>query len=201
MSGGTRLIWPTKTDEALRAAVHRVIHAVVEQGGAVGYLQPPDRGVTDSLLDAVVADAGRGDAGLVLAKVAGRVEGMGLWRRGPGPVYRHSAEVGKVMAHPSARGLGLGLLIVRALIPHAREAGIELLTLGVRGNNHGAIELYERAGFLVWGVLPNSIAVGRDRFDDVRMRLEIARPPGVVHRGSSPGGPGSSSPRAPRAIS
>jgi len=97
-----------------------------------------------------------------------------------------------MMAHPSARGLGLGGLIMNALIGSAHDKGIETLTLGVRGNNHGAIELYEQHGFQEWGRLPNVIAVGNERYDDVHMYLDLSRGPDVVLRGSSQGGPGSS---------
>ena len=48
------------------------------------------------------------------------------------------AVIAKVMAHPDARGLGLGRRVVSALVDNARDTDLELLTLGVRGNNHGA---------------------------------------------------------------
>ncbi|MFG1710858.1 GNAT family N-acetyltransferase [Nonomuraea sp. M3C6] len=184
------LTWPDTPDEALLAAVRRVLHAVVALGGAVGYLDPPGRDETDPWLEETLKSVRDGDARLALAQVDGTVQGMGLWRRAPGPVFAHSAELGKIMAHPDVRGLGLGRLVVSALIDDARDAGIETLTLGVRGNNHGAIELYESLGFREWGRLPNSIEVGRQRFDDVRMFLGLGRAPDVVLHGSAPGGPG-----------
>lgn len=186
------LTWPTAAGGDLRAQVHWVLHAVVERGGAVGYLNPPTRTQVDAWLDDTLAEVRAGDAALVLAQVRGRVEATGLWRRERAPVFRHSAEVGKVMAHPAARGLGLGRRVVAALVASARAAGLEMLTLGVRGNNHGTIELYEELGFREWGRLPNVIEVGADRYDDVRMMLELERGPGVRLRGSAPGGPGSS---------
>ena len=191
----TDLTWPDTPDEALLSAVHRLLRAVVERGGAVGYVDPPAREQTDPWLEELLKSVRDGDARLALALVDGTVQGMGLWRRDPSPVFAHSAEVGKVMAHPEARGLGLGRLVVSALIGSARDAGIETLTLGVRGNNHGAIALYESLGFREWGRLPNSIEVGRRRFDSVRMFVELGRAPDVILHGSAPGGPGSSSKR------
>jgi ribosomal protein S18 acetylase RimI-like enzyme len=188
----TDLTWPETAGEPVPAAVHRVLHAVVELGGAVGYLQPPSRAETDPWVESTLAAVRNGDAHLALATVNGTVEGMGLWRRNPERVFRHSAEVGKVMAHPAARGLGLGRLIVSGLIRDARKAGIETLTLRVRGNNYGAIELYESLGFREWGRLPNVIEIGDRRFDDVNMFRELGRPPGVILHGSAPGGPGAS---------
>ena len=192
MTPSIELLWPTSADERLRAGVHRVIHAVVELGGAVGWLAPPGRTETDAWLDQILDAVNSGEASLALAVVDGEVAATGLWRRGASTIFRHSAELQKVMAHPAARGLGLGRLLVSALISDARTTGIEVLTLGVRGNNHGAIELYERLGFREWGRLPNVIEVGDYRFDDVKMFVDLGRPPHVTLRGSLPGGSGSS---------
>ena len=87
---------------------------------------------------------------------------------------------------------------MRALIDSARDHGIETLVLGVRGNNHGAIELYEQHGFREWGRLPDVIEVGNERYDDVRMYLCLGHGPDVVLRGASPDGPGSSPRRRQR---
>ena len=185
------LDWPADADEDLGNAVHRVLHDVVVAGGAVGYLQPPSRAEVDGWFDDVLADVRSGDGALVLARVDGVVQAMGTWRRNPAAVFRHSAEIGKIMAHPSARGLGLGRRIIAALVEDARKTDLELLTLGVRGNNHGTIQLYEELGFREWGRLPNRIAVGDDRFDDVKMMLSLGHPPGVRLHGSTAGGLGS----------
>jgi ribosomal protein S18 acetylase RimI-like enzyme len=177
--------------------VHRVLHAVVADGGAVGYVSPPSRAESDAWVSSVLADVQAGDGALVLASVDGVVQGMGTWRRERSPVFRTSGEVGKVMAHPAARGLGLGRRVVTALIESARAAGIEMLTLGVRGNNHGTIQLYEELGFREWGRLPNRIVVGDLRFDDVKMVLSLGFEAGVRLCGSEAGGPGGSPSRAP----
>ncbi|HEX5596552.1 MAG TPA: GNAT family N-acetyltransferase [Micromonosporaceae bacterium] len=192
MEATVELQWPTVAEEQLRADVHRVLHAVVELGGAIGYAVPPSRAETDSWLDNVLMLVDAGDAALALAMLDDRMVGTGLWRRGPKPMFAHYADLERVTAHPAARGRGIGRLVTAALIGDARKAGIETLALGVRGNNHGAIELYEQLGFQEWGRLPNVIEVGTERFDDVRMFLDLGRHPRVVLRGSSPGGPGSS---------
>jgi ribosomal protein S18 acetylase RimI-like enzyme len=197
MDPSIELLWPTAPDERLRAGVHRVIHAVVELGGAVGWLAPPGRADTDAWLEEVLDAVKSGDASLALAMVDGEVAATGLWWRGTSTIFRHSAELRKVMAHPAARGVGLGGLVVSALVGDARAAGIEILTLGVRGNNHGAIQLYEQLGFREWGRLPNVLEVGDERFDEVKMSLELGRPPHIILRGSPPGGPGSSPRRRP----
>ena len=184
--------WPSELDDELGAGVHRVLHDVVAVGGAVGYLSPPDRATSDKWLADVLDSVRAGDAALALARVDGRVTAFGCWRRMPFVAFTHSAEIQKVMAHPDARGLGLGRAVVGALIDNARGTDLETLHLGVRGNNHGARELYEDFGFVVHGRTPNVVEVGNLRFDDVRMHLVLGRGPEVELRGSLPGGPGSS---------
>ena len=186
------LDWPKDADEQLRHEVHDVLHAVVAAGGAIGWQSPPDRAATDTWLDGVLARVRAGDAALVVARVDGVVRATATWQRDPAKVFENCAELGKVTAHPEARGLGLGRTVVAAIVDHARSAGLEVLYLGVRGNNHGAIELYEELGFREWGRLPNSISVGDERFDSVRMHLPLGYPPDVVLHGSAPGGNGSS---------
>lgn len=196
MTPSVELRWPTTATRQLRADLHRVLHAVVARGGAVGYAVPPTRAETDAWLDEILTLVAAGDAALAVAVLDGRVAATGLWRRGPKPIFAHYADLQKVMAHPAARGRGLGRAVTEALVDDARKAGIETLALGVRGNNHGAIELYEQLGFREWGRLPNVIEVGAERYDDVRMYLDLGRAPDVVLRGSTVGGAGSSPRRA-----
>lgn len=133
-----------------------------------------------------------GDAALCLAYTDGDIAAMGLRKRHGAHFFRHMAELAKIMAHPRARGLGLGARVTQALIDSATNAGIETRQLGVRGNNHLAIELYEQLGFREWGRLPNVIEVGNERFDDVRMFLDLGRPAHLILHGHAPHGPGAS---------
>lgn len=186
----TRISYPSRADVRLYQDVHRVMHAVAEQGGAIGYELPPSPLESRQWLDDILEAVSARKAVLAAAVIGDQVEAVGSWRRGSPPFFGHHAEIEKVMVHPSARGQGLGHLVIDALVETARVAGIETLTLGVRGNNHGAISLYERHGFREWGRLPNVIEVGNERFDDVRMFIEFGRSPDVILRSSSPGGPG-----------
>ena len=186
------LQWLTEADDHLRTEIHAVVHDVVAAGGAVGYHEPPPFDRISAWLDDVLKQVRNGDAAFAAALVDGVVKAIGLWRRGSTAVFQHRAEVQQIMAHPSARGLGLGRLVMQGLIDNAREAGIEIVMLGTRGNNHGAIELYESLGFRECGRMPNAIAVGNERWDDVWMYLPLGYPEGTVLNGATPGGPGSS---------
>ena len=142
----------------------------------------------------------------VLAHRGDRLVGSGSWARHAYAVARQNAEVRKVMVHPDARGQGVGRAVTAALVGDARAAGVEVLTLDCRGNNHGALRLYASLGFVVSGRRPDFIAVGRERFDQVLLHRDLrtdlaavagsadgARtgPPGpVVRHGGRREGPG-----------
>jgi ribosomal protein S18 acetylase RimI-like enzyme len=184
--------WLDRVDEATIREVHRVVSAVVGLGGAVGWLQVPDPVAIGTWLEEWHAATTTGRAGFALCRVDGQVEAVGGWRAGPRGPMGHVVGLAKIMAHPDARGLGLGRVVVEALIEQAESFGAELLTLGVRGNNHGAQALYEACGFVTYGVLPNGVAVGPDRFDAVSMYRQLHLPADSVIHGSGAGGLGGS---------
>lgn len=191
----TEVAFPLVADDATYYAVHRVVTAVVALGGAVGWLHVPDEEETAAFVDEHLARARAGDGALALVSVDGRVEALGTWRRYPDAVIRQNADIRKVMTHPDARGRGLGRTVVTALTEHARAAGIEVLTLDARGNNHAAHALYESLGWERCGRLPDFIAVGAERWDRVLYALRLRTPDGVVLHGAEPVGPGASTRR------
>jgi ribosomal protein S18 acetylase RimI-like enzyme len=187
--------WLDRVDDQTTCEVHRVVSAVVELGGAVGWLQIPEPAEIGLWLQEWHTATTTGRAGFGLCRVNGRIEAVGGWRAGAQGPMGHVVGLAKIMVHPDARGLGLGRLVVETLIERAGSFGAELLTLGVRGNNHGAQSLYEACGFVTYGVLPNGVAVGHDRFDVVRMYRQLRLPAGSVLHGSTAGGVGGSLPR------
>jgi ribosomal protein S18 acetylase RimI-like enzyme len=174
------------------AEVHRVVAAVVAEEGAVGWLAVPDEAETAAWLDSQLAGVAAGDGGFCCVRVDGRVEAIGTWQRYHAPVVRQNAEVRRVMTHPDARGRGLGRVVVEALTEHARAAGVEVLLLDARGNNHAAHALYEALGWERRGSIPDFIAVGDERWDRVFFSKRVSTPPGTVLHGSEPVGPGNS---------
>jgi ribosomal protein S18 acetylase RimI-like enzyme len=190
------LVWPTGMTDELARQSHRLIGAVTQLGGAIGWMTPPTRAETDKWLADVFASIAAGDGALCTTWRDGQLVAMGAWLRDQVPYLRHLAELVKVMVDPGARGARLGQLVTRELVASAAAAGIETLVLGVRGNNHLAIQLYEELGFVEWGRLPDVIEVGDQRFDDVRMYLKLSTPSHLVLGGSHPSGPGSSPRRA-----
>lgn len=69
--------------------------------------------------------------------------------------------------------LGLGGQIVTALIAAAREGGAHSVQLTVMADNAAAIALYERCGFIRYGVEPQSVAIGDRLADEWLMRYVV----------------------------
>ncbi len=179
---GMRLRWleDDALDEPTYAGVHALVAAVAATHGAVGWLEVPGRPEVDDWLRQALA------SGRVLAAVepgdGPALLGLGTWSRLSYPVLAHNAEIRKVMTHPDARGRGLARAVTTSLIDDARAAGIEVVTIDCRGNNHGALALYAGLGFVPTGRRPDYIAVGDDRFDQVLLHLDLRTGPGATIR-------------------
>jgi ribosomal protein S18 acetylase RimI-like enzyme len=87
---------------------------------------------------------------------------------------RHNASVVGMFVAPEAGGLGLGWALMRDLLERARAlAALEQLDLTVTQGNERAQALYERCGFLVYGVLPHAIKVDGEDCAKVHMVLRL----------------------------
>jgi ribosomal protein S18 acetylase RimI-like enzyme len=189
----TEVRWVAAADDTLRVEVARVVHAVTLRRGAVGWTGVPSPPRIDAWLDEILAAVRAGQARLALVLVGGRVEGLGRWERYRKETVALNADVQQVMIHPDVRGKGLARVLVEALVADAREHGVEVLTLDVRGNNHAAMALYESCGFRVAGRLPDFVAVGNERWDRVLYARDLRRPDAALRRhGARPIGPGAS---------
>jgi ribosomal protein S18 acetylase RimI-like enzyme len=181
----------TGTDRVIDG-VHRLVADGVERGEALGLSLPPTRADYRSHIGQLLADRVAGNAGLAAAAKDGVVVGTAQWRRSGYATRRALAEIDRVVVSPSAWGTGIGRALVEAVVADAQRHGVEVVTLEVRGNNHGAIALYESCAFTRCGLIPNAVANGSDRFDIVLMVRELSRPAGLRLIGSAPVGAGSS---------
>lgn len=159
-------------DESTAADLYQVVVDVVAGGGAIGWPEPPSRPAFDRWLNDVIGAvmAAQAAAMLCLDPRAG-VLGFGYWRRYPRPTLRHNADMEKVFVAPAARGGGIGRRLIEDLLTSARAAGVETITLDARGDNVGAIRLYESFGFAEYGRLLNFVAFGPHRYDQILLSL------------------------------
>jgi ribosomal protein S18 acetylase RimI-like enzyme len=147
-----------------------LLRALVAGGAALGWVDPPDLDEVRCLLNTVATDD---DAVLVTAVDDGRLHGLGYWRRYDRPTHRPHADVEKVAVAPDRQGHGLGRRLMTELIAAARDAGIEVLTLDLRGDNTRAAALYESLGFRRYGRLERFVAVGDRRWDKLFYALDL----------------------------
>lgn len=85
-----------------------------------------------------------------------------------GPKHGHKGILWGMYVRPRARGAGIGARLVAAVLDHARHR-VELIQLRVVSDNRAARRLYERFGFVEYG-LEKRAAKYRGRYhDDVLM--------------------------------
>lgn len=91
------------------------------------------------------------------------------------PQKRHIAQVTAVMVAESAQRLGVAKQLVRHCIELAQvNPSIDQLILTVTASNAHVVRLYERCGFVSYGLLPRAIRVQGQFFDKLHMRLDLA---------------------------
>jgi RimJ/RimL family protein N-acetyltransferase len=86
------------------------------------------------------------------------------------PKIAHRSTLFGMCVLPAAWGQGVGEAIVRACIDAARtHPGTEQIDLDVTDTNHRAVRLYERCGFVAYGVKPRAIQLADGRMIDKRL--------------------------------
>ncbi len=111
---------------------------------------------------------------IMVAEVDGNVVGQLDFSNGHRKRNAHTGEFG-MGVHKDFRGLGIGSLLIRALVDWAKDnPRIEKINLGVHQNNDRAIATYKKIGFQVEGLrtkdlkYPNGVYV-----DTVLMGLHL----------------------------
>jgi ribosomal protein S18 acetylase RimI-like enzyme len=193
MTDVTKALMLTPADGPALTAVAELIAAAVGRREALGLAGPLTPGGYREHIDRLLELCALGDAGLgVVLDSQGVVLGTAQWTRSPYRTRRVLAEIDRVCVAPPARGLGVGRMLVELAAADAADHGVEVLGLEARGNNHGALALYEHCGFRRTGLIPNAVAEDRDRYDVVLMHRELERPAGLRLVGSEPVGVGAS---------
>lgn len=171
----------------------RLVQEVMGEGAALGWSGVPGDAEAVQWWEELLAQVAAGTAAVSAAYDGRDLVGLGEWRRYTLAPQAQNADLEKVFVARRCRGSGAGRLLMEHLIAQARAAGVEVLTLQCRGNNHGAIRLYERLGFHEYGRIPDFVGSGRHRWDKVVMALDLRTGAEDLDRhGSDPVGEGSS---------
>ena len=87
---------------------------------------------------------------------------------------RHKAHLFGMYVPSNLRGGGVGKSLVLAVLEHARKRpGVRLVQLTVTQGNAAAQALYERCGFVPFGVEPFAVALGADFVSKVHMWCDL----------------------------
>lgn len=150
-----------------------MLKRLVLGGAALGWIVPPSRAQVAEWIGGLAADVARGEAVMVVAVDAGRLAGVGCWRRYARPTLRPHVDVERLFVDPSRHGSGVGRAMLHALIDEARAQAVEVVTLDFRDGNPAAERLYRSVGFREHGRLPRFIAFGEERFDQRLFSLDL----------------------------
>lgn len=107
------------------------------------------------------------------AFAAGQLVGMVGLDREQRVKNRHKATVVAMYVAPEFARRGAGRALMRALLAHARESGLELLVLTVTHGNDGPRALYEGMGFTSFGIEPHAIKIGARAYAKNHMALAL----------------------------
>ncbi|NUT73644.1 GNAT family N-acetyltransferase [Pseudomonas sp. C1C7] len=106
--------------------------------------------------------------------VEGRLAGIAGLAFEPREKARHKATLFGMYVSSGVRQQGLGYQLVQAVLDEAgRHQGLRLVKLTVTAGNQAAINLYQRCGFIQFGLEPMAVRVGEEYFDKIHMWREI----------------------------
>jgi ribosomal protein S18 acetylase RimI-like enzyme len=128
---------------------------------------------------------------LDVAWFAGRLEDahvMGAFRDGElvgtaafsiqqGQPNAHKGKLFGMYVRSSSRNVGVGRLLLTAVLNVARE-NVELIQLSVVRDNRPARRLYESVGFLEFGLETKASKYGDKYYDEALLALDFSRPAG-----------------------
>ncbi|CAI8964357.1 GNAT family acetyltransferase [Pseudomonas sp. IT-P253] len=87
---------------------------------------------------------------------------------------RHKVTLFGMYVSGKVRQRGLGYQLVQAALKQAQtHPGLKLIQLTVTAGNEAALNLYQRCGFIQFGLEPLAVRVGEDYFDKIHMWREL----------------------------
>ncbi|HLL19468.1 MAG TPA: GNAT family N-acetyltransferase [Rubrivivax sp.] len=129
-----------------------VLHDCVHGGASVSFMLPFPIDEARRFWQAVAQGVERGERLLIVGEAEGRIFGTVQLVLAQPPNQPHRADLAKMLVHRTARGRGLGALLLQAAEQAARDCGKTLLVLDTASAD--AERLYERAGWVRCGRVP-----------------------------------------------
>jgi GNAT superfamily N-acetyltransferase len=140
-------------DSALEELAAVVVDCVAG-GASVSFMAPFSQADGLAFFRKVAKSVATGDTVLLVAKLDGKIVGTVQLGLDTPPNQPHRADVKKMLVHRSARGRGVGALLMARIEDEAKRCGRWLLVLDTVPGDNG-YRLYKRAGWVESGVIPN----------------------------------------------
>jgi GNAT superfamily N-acetyltransferase len=146
-------------------ALAEVLLDCVEGGASVSFMAPLSKREAERFFEEVTDGVARRDRILLAAFEDSKLIGTVQILTATPPNQPHRADIAKLLVHRSARGKGVGTLLMQHAEKASRAAGKTLLVLdAVTGGD--AEKLYTRMGWTRVGVIPNYALFPDGRFCD-----------------------------------
>jgi GNAT superfamily N-acetyltransferase len=126
----------------------------VEGGASVSFMSPFSQGEALAFFRKVAGSVAAGDTVLLAARLGGEIVGTVQLGLDTPPNQPHRADIKKLLVHRSARGHGVGALLMAEVEEEARRRGRWLLVLDTVPNENGH-RLYLREGWTQTGLVPD----------------------------------------------
>lgn len=91
---------------------------------------------------------------------------VAAYSRGKGANVQHTGNLIAVYARPQARGKGIMAQMIEVMCEHAKQDGIEQMTLCVTVDNKAAQGTYRKLGFERFGTAPKAILYDGHYYDE-----------------------------------
>lgn len=168
---------PELTDSLIGQLVS-VWVAVTAAGGAVGFTPPVTaEEVRREAADAHVAEVAAGRQDLVVALEGGAVVAFGFLATVDGPAVKsHLGIVTRLQRHPDARGRGIGARVLGELEACARDRGLSVVALTVRGGT-GVERFYLGRGYRLDGRLPDRLLIDGRLVEELHLSRRLSTAP------------------------
>ena len=134
--------------------------------------EPGERTIDAETLSAAIEERDHTQRLQLVAEADEGLVGFLVCHRGAVRRLRHRCDFTMAVRRNQQRR-GVGTLLIRSMQDWARDQGIERIELTVMANNHGAMSLYERNGFMIEGVKRGAIVVDGTAIDEVIMGMRL----------------------------
>jgi RimJ/RimL family protein N-acetyltransferase len=129
-----------------------LVNSLVDERALIGRDEKVSRDDEIDWLSGLLARLERGQTFFLVAEVEGRVIASSDINR-QRAYSKHVGVVG-IVIKKGFRELGIGTVMMKALVEQAKKMGMKVLTLTAFASNKLAIHVYEKVGFVQTGLIP-----------------------------------------------